>query len=458
MSNPYAATHAWQPKEVYGRLENTPKAKEMVCVTTSQGPLLIVPYKPEDGAPANCRGYLLLEDGQEVECALYRIPAEELEELHPTPENLRGRYAFVTVFDPKPTIDSINAFMEMNLMPHETNVDGEAWLTANEVDVAAAARGPMERQMAQVQATLSTLTRTVEAFTAQVGAAQTVQEAVPRRGGLHLGGRSAAGPATQEELQALQALQSELPQQRPRGVLRPGSQLPGSAMGTAGRSGTMRPLARPVQNTEATAGVNMMAAALKTALEDLKEDTNAAPGELSVGAKGLKAAEKTKEQFRANPMQKYEHVVSQAANENGHITTTNDAETMKVYFQRRVPLKHSRLGVQTFTLLNEIHSALARDDPDLAMGLIAGAYQCMEQWAIDGTPTNGFSTIAWAHTHQAAIEMGAFVAPDAPSGPMRSLPPLAQPATMAAYAASLKDLTAINKLREEEREAARNRK
>ena len=44
------------------------------------------------------------------------------------------------------------------------------------------------------------------------------------------------------------------------------------------------------------------------------------------------------------------------------------------------------------------------------------------------------------------------------SGPMRSLPPLAQPATMAAYAASLKDLTAINKLREEEREAARNRK
>ena len=57
-----------------------------------------------------------------------------------------------------------------------------------------------------------------------------------------------------------------------------------------------------------------------------------------------------------------------------------------------------------------------------------------------------------------AIEMGAFVAPDAPSGPMRSLPPLAQPATMAAYAASLKDLTAINKLREEEREATRNRK
>ena len=141
-----------------------------------------------------------------------------------------------------------------------------------------------------------------------------------------------------------------------------------------------------------------------------------------------------------------------------HITTASDAETMKVYFQRRVPLKHSRLGVQTFTLLNEIHSALAREDPELALGLIAGAYQCMEQWAIDGAPTNGFSTIAWAHTHQAAIEMGAFVAPDAPSGPMRSLPPLAQPATMAAYAASLKDLTAINKLREEEREAARNRK
>ena len=33
-----------------------------------------------------------------------------------------------------------------------------------------------------------------------------------------------------------------------------------------------------------------------------------------------------------------------------------------------------------------------------------------------------------------------------------------QPATMAAYPASLKDLTAINKLREEEREATRNRK
>ena len=35
-----------------------------------------------------------------------------------------------------------------------------------------------------------------------------------------------------------------------------------------------------------------------------------------------------------------------------HVTTAGDAETMKVYFQRRVPLKHSRLGVQTFTLLN----------------------------------------------------------------------------------------------------------
>ena len=45
-------------------------------------------------------------------------------------------------------------------------------------------------------------------------------------------------------------------------------------------------------------------------------------------------------------------VTHKAEMEMEHVTTAGDAETMKVYFQRRVLLKHSRLGVQTFTLLN----------------------------------------------------------------------------------------------------------
>ena len=43
--------------------------------------------------------------------------------------------------------------------------------------------------------------------------------------------------------------------------------------------------------------------------------------------------------------------------------TTSEAGTLMVYFQRCVPLKHSRLGVQTSKLLNEIHSALAQRVP-----------------------------------------------------------------------------------------------
>ena len=56
--------------------------------------------------------------------------------------------------------------------------------------------------------------------------------------------------------------------------------------------------------------------------------------------------------------------------------------------------------------------------------------------------------------HMGQVEMGAWVAPDVPEGPMRELPPLSQPATMAAYAAGLKDLMAHYNAREEERELA----
>ena len=106
------------------------------------------------------------------------------------------------------------------------------------------------------------------------------------------------------------------------------------------------------------------------------------------------------------------------------------------------------------TLINSVHAALKQDDPELALGRIADAYQAMEQWATDGTPSNGMSALAWSHTHMGRVEMGAWVAPDVPKGPMRELPPLYQPATMAAYAAGLKDLVALNKAREEERELA----
>ena len=78
----------------------------------------------------------------------------------------------------------------------------------------------------------------------------------------------------------------------------------------------------------------------------------------------------------------------------------------------------------------------------------------MEQWATDGAPGNRMSPLAWSHMHMRRVEMGAWVAPDVPEGQMRELPPLSQPATMAAYAAGLKDLMALNKARAEERELA----
>ena len=36
-----------------------------------------------------------------------------------------------------------------------------------------------------------------------------------------------------------------------------------------------------------------------------------------------------------------------------HLTTAGDAEAVEVHLQRRVPRRHARLWVQTFTLLNQ---------------------------------------------------------------------------------------------------------
>ena len=60
-----------------------------------------------------------------------------------------------------------------------------------------------------------------------------------------------------------------------------------------------------------------------------------------------------------------------------------------------------------FTLLYSVHAALKQDDPELALGRIAGASQAMEQWATDGAPGNGMSALAWSHTHMSGVEMGA---------------------------------------------------
>ena len=135
----------------------------MVAVTTQEGPLLIVPFEQGDVAQEGSRGHMVCQDGSEVECALYSIQEHELAELHPSPVNLRGRFSVVRAFVSPPTLDSINAFLEMGLMPSETNVDGEVWLTASEAEVAAAAREPMERQMSQVQTTLNQLAKTMDA-------------------------------------------------------------------------------------------------------------------------------------------------------------------------------------------------------------------------------------------------------------------------------------------------------
>ena len=115
---------------------------------------------------------------------------------------------------------------------------------------------------------------------------------------------------------------------------------------------------------------------------------------MSAGAKGLQAVEKARETFEENPMAKYNHDVHKATKLSASLVTNGHAETIRVYFERRVPLKHSRLGVQMFTLRNSVHAALKQDDPDLALGRIAGAYQAMEQWATDGAPGNGMSPLA----------------------------------------------------------------
>ena len=118
---------------------------------------------------------------------------------------------------------------------------------------------------------------------------------------------------------------------------------------------------------------------------------------MSAGAKGLQAVEKARDTFEEDPMAKYNHVVHKATKLNSNLVTNDqaaDTDTMRVYFERRVPLKHSRLGVQMCTLINSVHAALKQDDPELALGRIAGAYQAMEQWATDGAPGNGMSPLA----------------------------------------------------------------
>ena len=108
-----------------------------------------------------------------------------------------------------------------------------------------------------------------------------------------------------------------------------------------------------------------------------------------------------------------------------------------------------------FTILSQLHRAVPDQNGERALGLLAGAYQAMEQWAVDGAPQHGLSAIAWANLHQPPVEVSAFTAPKPPVGAMKQLPPLSQPSTMAALAASTKDLVAVNKLREEERECAK---
>ena len=115
---------------------------------------------------------------------------------------------------------------------------------------------------------------------------------------------------------------------------------------------------------------------------------------MSAGAKGLQAVEKARDTFEEDPMAKYNHVVHKATKLNSNLITNGHADTMWVYFERRVPLKHSRLVVQMFTLRHSVYAALKQDDPELALGRITGAYQAMEQWATDGAPGNGMSPLA----------------------------------------------------------------
>jgi len=114
---------------------------------------------------------------------------------------------------------------------------------------------------------------------------------------------------------------------------------------------------------------------------------------------GSEKKEQLERKFHATPMNKYQYVMRAARRELGTelsaMTESSDAATIRRYFRDCVPLGKYKLATHMLELIVEIHRAVRSKDESRALGLIAGSYQFLEQYAVDGADVYH----GWIATH-----------------------------------------------------------
>ena len=90
--------------------------------------------------------------------------------------------------------------------------------------------------------------------------------------------------------------------------------------------------------------------------------------------------------FARDPMKKYKYVVSKARAEVGldgeHYP---DPSVVKKYFIDHVNLSKYKLCTHVLELMVEVHAAILSKNDKRALGLVAGCYQMLEQYVVDGS-------------------------------------------------------------------------
>ena len=190
---------------------------------------------------------------------------------------------------------------------------------------------------------------------------------------------------------------------------------------------------------------------LTEAVEDLG-DIRGSVGAEQVGgafARGFEAKTDLRKKFEQAPLEKYKFVMHQAeeALKSEDLSALSDAQLMRRYFERVVPIKNYPTDLQMLALLHEMHRKATAKDLDAVLGLLAAGFQFLESKTLH----NGKTELAWAATHLPPVRASDYTAQKDSrlvGAPYPIVAWLTEPEIMRGHSALLKSMADMKKLEE----------